>query len=228
MFVQVERLSYEGKLEEFTAPKWYYKKFIPPYTVLIDLELWEEAILANMKPKGRYNIRLAKKKWVVVEQVEKNLRNIEMFHELMRETTQRDGFAGNSMQYYQSFLESIEDSQLFFAYHEGSVIAAGIFVVSENVMTYYYGASTHAKKNLMAPYALQWAAIEHAMKRWLKYYDFLWVAGPDEKNSSLAGVTDFKMKLSKNRIEVSDSFIYIHKKMKYSFIKLLGRIKSYL
>jgi lipid II:glycine glycyltransferase (peptidoglycan interpeptide bridge formation enzyme) len=40
----------------------YYKKFITPYTALIDLEKTEEDILADMKPKGRYNIKLAKKK----------------------------------------------------------------------------------------------------------------------------------------------------------------------
>lgn len=40
----------------------YYKKFIPPYTALIDLTQSEDEILAAMKPKGRYNIRLATKK----------------------------------------------------------------------------------------------------------------------------------------------------------------------
>jgi len=40
----------------------HYKKFITPHTAVIDLEKSEEEILANMKPKGRYNIRLAEKK----------------------------------------------------------------------------------------------------------------------------------------------------------------------
>jgi lipid II:glycine glycyltransferase (peptidoglycan interpeptide bridge formation enzyme) len=40
----------------------YYKKFIPPYTALIDLTQSEDEILAAMKPKGRYNIKLAGKK----------------------------------------------------------------------------------------------------------------------------------------------------------------------
>jgi lipid II:glycine glycyltransferase (peptidoglycan interpeptide bridge formation enzyme) len=40
----------------------YYKKFITPYTAIIDLNLSEDEILSLMKPKGRYNIRLAEKK----------------------------------------------------------------------------------------------------------------------------------------------------------------------
>lgn len=236
LFVQVETIDYsmqplslekgENSRESFVSK--YYKKFIPPYTALIDLELGEEGILANMKPKGRYNIKLARKKWVVVEQVEKNLGNIETFHKLMSETTSRDNFAGNTLEFYTTFLESLDDSQLFFAYHEEEVIAAWIFVAFENTMIYYYGASSSQKRNLMAPYLLQWTAIEHGVKRGLKYYDFLWVAGPDEENSPLAGVTDFKLKLTKNRVLVSDSYIYIHKKWKYFLIKLLGKIKSFL
>jgi len=48
--------------QEGEFPTGYYKKFIPPYTALIDLTQTDEEILAAMKPKGRYNIRLAEKK----------------------------------------------------------------------------------------------------------------------------------------------------------------------
>ena len=163
LFVQVETIDYHSD-QKIDAGK-YYKKFIPPYTALIDLEKSEDDILAAMKPKGRYNIKLARKKGVVVEQVEKHLGNIQEFHTLMSETTSRDNFAGNTLKFYETFLESLEDSQLFFAYHEWEVIAAGIFVCSWDTMIYYYGASSSHKRNLMAPYLLQWTAIEHAKKR---------------------------------------------------------------
>jgi len=204
----------------------YYKKFIPPYTALINLTQSEEEILAAMKPKGRYNIKVARKKWVVVEQVDTHIGNITKFHKLMSETTARDSFAGNTIEYYKVFLESLENSQLFFAYHEQEIIAAGIFITQGEVMTYYYWASSNHKRNLMAPYLLQWTAIEHAIKRGCKIYDFLGVAWDDEKNSSLAGVTDFKMKLNPNKTLVSGSSLYIHKKLKYQVIKLLRKLKK--
>jgi len=46
----------------------------------------------------------------------------------MQETTSRNNFAGNTLEYYKVFLESLDNSQMMFAYHEGEVIAAGIFV----------------------------------------------------------------------------------------------------
>lgn len=224
LFVQIETIDYSWELTEIAGK--YYKKFIPPYTALIDLTLWEEEVLKAMKPKGRYNIKLARKKWVVVEQVEKHIWNIKKFHALMSETTQRDNFAGNTLEYYKIFLESLDNAQMFFAYHEEEIIAAGIFVIEDNVMTYYYWASSNHKRNLMAPYLLQWAAIEHAMKRGCEIYDFLWVAGDDEKNSRLSWVTDFKMKLSPKKTLVSQASIYVNKKWKYQVIKWLRKLKK--
>jgi lipid II:glycine glycyltransferase (peptidoglycan interpeptide bridge formation enzyme) len=58
-------LSYDVHKEEKSIIKLkqgYYKKFITPYTAVINLEKSEEEILARMKPKGRYNIRLSEKK----------------------------------------------------------------------------------------------------------------------------------------------------------------------
>jgi lipid II:glycine glycyltransferase (peptidoglycan interpeptide bridge formation enzyme) len=46
----------------------------------------------------------------------------------MRETTARDNFSGNNLEYYEKLLKNIESSQIFFAYFESKVIAAGIFV----------------------------------------------------------------------------------------------------
>lgn len=239
LFLQIETIDYSmqpsspwGEEIQRWGFEWrnclykYYKKFIPPYTALIDLTLWEEEILKAMKPKGRYNIKLAWKKWVVVEQVEKHIWNIKKFHALMSETTARDAFAGNTLEYYKVFLESLDHAQMFFAYHEQEIIAAGIFVVERDVMTYYYGASSSNKRNLMAPYLLQWTAIEHAIKRGCKVYDFLGVAGDEETGSSLAGVTDFKMKLSPKKTLVSLSNIFVNKKIKYQVITFMRKLKK--
>ncbi len=232
LFLQIETLDYDWtsfpnireRIQDWVIS--YYKKFIPPYTAVIDLTKTDEEILAAMKQKGRYNIRLAEKKWVIIEQVDKNPYNARIFHELMNTTTARNKFAGNTQKYYEEFLSRIEDSQLLFAYFEEKVIAAGIFVYEWDSAIYYYWASDNEYRKVMAPYLLQWKAIGHAMKRGCKIYDFLWVAGPDEVNSALAGVTDFKRKLTPDIRKVSDSYMYIHKKWKYRLIGLLKNLKK--
>ena len=236
LFIQVETLDYNPpSSEDNSVPlnkgewakrkgdfrEWYYKKFITPYTAVIDLEKSEEEILAAMKPKGRYNIRLAEKKWVKCEMVEKSDWHIEKFYNLMNETTSRDKFSGHSFEYFKTFLTSLENSELMLAYYEDQIIAGGIFVFDEDVSIYYYGASGNAHRNLMAPYLLQWSAIKIAKSRRSKLYDFLGVATPGSENDPLAGVTSFKKKLTKDIREVSSSSIYVNKKLKYNLIKLL-------
>ena len=227
LFVQIETLNYSWISETsfFSFKKKYYKKFIPTDTCVIDLEKSEEEILWEMKPKGRYNIRLARKKWIVVEQVEKTSENIQIFFKLIEATTSRDKFSGNTLEYYTLFLEALENSQIFFSYYEGEVISAGIFIPSGEVYTYYYGASSNSHRNLMAPYLLQWEAIQHAKKRGYTLYDFLGISSPWEKNSPLAWVTDFKKKFSQDIRRVSNAYIFIRKKWKYFWIMFLRKFK---
>lgn len=231
LFFQIESLDYEEKnifLNEKWFEKWYYKKFITPYTVIINLTKSEEEILAEMKQKWRYNIRLAEKKWVEIYEAEKTDKNIKIFYDLMNETTSRDWFFWNKFDYYKIFLEELDFSKLLFADYEGKIISAWIFTYFWKEAIYYYWASTSDKnfRNLMAPYLLQWEAIKIWKKLWCEIYDFLWIASPDDENSPLLWVTDFKLKFTKDSRNVSTSFIYKHKKFKYFLIEFLRKFKK--
>jgi len=54
---------------------------------------------------------------VQVREVEKSGKNIKIFYDLMQETTSRDHFSGNTLKYYQEFLEQ-KNVALLFALHE--------------------------------------------------------------------------------------------------------------
>ena len=204
--------------------EWYYKKFIPPYSALIDMTQSLDDILAGMKSKGRYNIKLAQKKWVTCRAVEKTPENIRHFYNILLETTTRDSFAGNSLEYYTQFLNILTGSELFLAYLDEEVIAGGIFVFDTEVSLYYYWASSNKHRNVMAPYLVQYTALCEAKNRGSRYYDFLWVAWPNEKNSPLAGVTDFKKKFTADIRHVSQSYIWVRNKPFYMIIQLLRKL----
>src|SRR5690349_6913274 len=68
----------------------------PPRTIVIDIRNDEESILARMKQKCRYNIRLAEKKGVTV----RPWGDIPAFHAMMQVTGGRDGFGVHSQEYY--------------------------------------------------------------------------------------------------------------------------------
>jgi len=233
LFVQIETLDYTEKkeniyIELFKQNIWYYKKFITPFTAVIDLEKSEDEILALMKPKGRYNIKLASKKWVEVKSVDKTVENIKKYYNLMLETTSRDNFFGNSLDYYITFLEKLDNSHLLLAFKDNKVIAGWIFIFDKNLSIYYYWASTSKKeyRNLMAPYLIQWEAIKIAKSNNSKIFDFLWVSNPKNENDPLSWVTSFKKKLTSDIRFVSEWYIFINKKFSYNIFKILRKIKS--
>ena len=231
LFIQIENIDYFSlnlSIDSKNFKPWFYKKFITPYTAVINIEESEDIILSKMKPKWRYNIRLAEKKWVVVKEYEKNKKNIKDFYNLIIETTTRDWFSWNSLDYYEKFLNLIPESKLLSAEYDWKIIASWIFTYNDDTVIYYYWASTSDKeyRNLMAPYLLQWMAIKIWKDLWFKLYDFLWVSSPWEENSSLAWVTDFKKKFTSDIRKVSSSYIYVNKKFKYWFINFLRKIKK--
>ena len=154
----------------------------PPRTIIVDIKGAEEEILARMKQKTRYNIRLAEKKGVTVRVWD----DIEAFHQMMLLTGGRDGFGVHSLEYYRRAYELLQPKrmgELLLAEYEGKPLAA-LFVARNGNRAYYlYGASTDEERNRMPTYLLQWEAMKWAKARGCEEYD-LWGV-PDEEAVTL-------------------------------------------
>lgn len=59
------------------------------------------------------------------------------------------------------------------------VIAGLMGVIHNSAAFYYYGASDYRHRALMAPYLLQWEAMQLARTRGARFYDLLGVAPPE-------------------------------------------------
>lgn len=154
----------------------------PPHTLIIDIKDSEENILARMKQKTRYNIRLAVKKGVTTRTWD----DIESFHRMMLLTGGRDGFGIHSLEYYQRAYELLhprEMGEILVAEYEGRPLAALFVARSGNRAYYLYGASTDEERNRMPAYLLQWEAMKWAKARGCEEYD-LWGI-PDEQEGTL-------------------------------------------
>ena len=77
-------------------------------TVLIDLTLSEEELLARMKQKTRYNIRLAEKKGVSLRVGKPE--DFGMLYKMYAETSVRDGFVIRDESYYRTVWKLFMDS----------------------------------------------------------------------------------------------------------------------
>jgi peptidoglycan pentaglycine glycine transferase (the first glycine) len=154
----------------------------PPRTITLSIKDDEEKILARMKPKCRYNIRLAEKKGVTIRAWD----DIPAFHEMMIVTGGRDNFGVHSKEYYQRAYELFHSKgtcELLVAEYAGKPLASLMVFANGKRSWYVYGASNDHERNRMPTYLLQWEAICWAKARGCEEYD-LWGV-PDESEETL-------------------------------------------
>lgn len=165
-------------------------------TMLIDLRGSEEELLAGMKQKTRYNLRLAERKGVVVRRGDRA--DFAQFYRMYAETSVRDGFVIRSQAYYNAVWEAFFASGLLIpliAEVEGEAVAGLMLFVFGKQSWYLYGMSRDKAREWMPNYLLQWEAMKASKAAGCETYD-LWGA-PDEFNEGDAmwGVYRFKVGL---------------------------------
>lgn len=145
----------------------------PPRTLVVDLRPEPEVILARMKQKTRYNIRLAEKKGVTTRLGEAS--DLNHFIRLMAQTGQRNAFGIHDPDYYRAVYELFAPDQvaLWLAEYAGRPLA-GVMVFRHGAQAaYLYGASSDEERSRMPTYAVQWAAMLWARAQNCASYD-LW------------------------------------------------------
>jgi peptidoglycan pentaglycine glycine transferase (the first glycine) len=162
-------------------------------TVEIPLDATEDQLLAGMKQKTRYNIRLAERKGVVVRSGSAN--DFPVIAEMYAETAARDGFAVRPAAYYLDGWKTLHEAGMahpLLAEVDDRPVAAIILVRFGERAIYMYGASRNEARERMPNYLLQWEAIRWAKEKGCTVYD-LWGA-PDELNETdrMWGVWRFK------------------------------------
>ena len=194
---EVERPSPLGSkfTQELSQRGWLFSEEQIQFrnTVELDLTQSEENLLAAMKSKTRYNIRLAERTGIVVRPGSEA--DFPVMAEMYAETAVRDGFGIRPTAYYldawQSFYQA-EMGHLLIAEFEGDPVAAVYLVRFGQRAIYMYGASTDKERQRMPNHLLQWEAIRWAKAQGCTIYDF-WGA-PDDfvESDRLWGVWRFK------------------------------------
>ena len=167
-------------------------------TALLDLTPDEDALLAAMKPKWRYNIRLAERRGVTIRRGD--VADLQTFYALYRETGGRDGFIVRPFDYYEetwrTFMQPVAAdapcADLLLAEVEGNAVAGLILFRFGRRTWYMYGASSDRQRAAMPNHLLQWEAMRLARAAGCTVYD-LWGA-PDKlhESDSMWGVWRFK------------------------------------
>ena len=185
IFLKVEPDGWDDEFQLISLPSFLVTSphnIQPPRTIIINIQDSEENILSRMKPKCRYNIRLAEKKGVTVRAWD----DIAAFHAMMTITGGRDGFGVHSKEYYQRAYELFHPKgtcELLVAEYEGKPLSSLMVFANAKRAWYVYGASNNEERNRMPTYLLQWEAIRWAKARGCEEYD-LWGV-PDESEETL-------------------------------------------
>jgi lipid II:glycine glycyltransferase (peptidoglycan interpeptide bridge formation enzyme) len=184
-------LSHKKRLKKASAD------IQPPHTIVLDLTQSEDELLAHMKHKTRYNIRLAEKKGVEV--VEAGIERLSEWYSLYRETGIRDRIALHSFQYYETFFrlaagygEGAPAVKLLLAVIDGETVAGIIIALKGKTAWYMYGASSQIKRNYMPNHLLQWRAIQASKKAGCIKYDFFGIPPENDADHPLHGLYRFK------------------------------------
>lgn len=157
------------------------KPLFTKYNFLIDLTKSEDALLNNMHPKTRYNVRLAFRYGVEVKQRSDD-RAFEDYLKLYFETTNRQGYHGHSETYHRKawdLLKKANMARILIATFKDTPLSTWMLVNFKDTLYYPYGGSSLEYKNVMANNLVAWEAIKLGKKMGLKKFDMWGALGPD-------------------------------------------------
>jgi peptidoglycan pentaglycine glycine transferase (the first glycine) len=146
----------------------------PSETLVIDLGCTSEQMLANMQPKGRYNLRLSWR-YGVESHFSQADWAIPQFYDLFWETVERQKFFGEPYGFFINLCQTLfrdDMAEIGLVKWQGETLAA-ILILYWGDRTYYlYGGRSDRHPQVMASYAMHWAGMQRAKSRGCKTYDF--------------------------------------------------------
>jgi len=191
-----------GFVTGFRESKHYYG--LPRDTQCIDLDPSKDDIMAQMKPKGRYNVRVARRHGVsVVEDV--SSQGIADFLNIYEETFARKKLTAKNYKLISIILASGRGS-VFFAEYQGTRLATALVVYFADTATYFYGGSRAIHRNVMAPYLLHFEIMRKAKALGCRYYDLFGVAPSGALDDGWKDISVFKRKLGGRELRLAGAF----------------------
>ena len=193
----------------------------PRQNLVIDLQKSEDELLASMHEKTRYNMRVAVKHGIAVEQKQDS----DAFLRLVKETATQQKLRTYSDSYYRTlaevFLENAQGARgvLFMAVFGQKPLSAAFSIGFGKRLTYLHGGSSRERKEVMAPYALHWEIMRWAKQNGYLEYD---MGGIDEVR--WLGLTRFKKGFGGRVEEFSPAYELPFDKVKYAAYRLTRRL----
>lgn len=190
----------------------------------------DETLFAQMKEKGRYNIRIAEKNNVMIREgtVKSCEDDVAIFYSLFKQTATREKFAIRSESYFQELATTLyrhHAGGVFIAQYQHQPVAAAIITLHEGLASYLYGASSREHREVMAPYGMHWAVMQWAHSHSAEYYDLLAISPEGKTKHKFDGITQFKQRFGGEAIHLMGCYDLVFQPSWYSAFKLAEKIR---
>lgn len=147
-----------------------------------------EAMLASFRRTTRYNIRLAERQGVTVEEVT----GTEELYRQIQATARRHRVEMDGPEYHRALVESLPDVHLYVARHEGVALAANLVVRHDRRSYYLLAGSNGFRRELKPNYALLWRTLVDAYTVGCADHDLYGMPPPDDPTHPWRGLSEFK------------------------------------
>ncbi len=188
-----------------------------------------QQIMANFRKNTRREIKHAKKSGIKISK-SNNPDDIKAFYELQLETAQRHKFVPFSYdRLFYEFDEFVktDNATLYSAYSpENQLIAQAFLIFYGSEVSYHYGASTPLARSQPGAYLLQWVAINDAINKGFKRYNFWGVVKPEDTKHRFYGVSVFKRGFRGEDVEYLHAHDLVINKPKYAVNWLVESIRK--
>ena len=199
-------------------------------SIIIDLTAEPDQLLAQMKGKWRYNIRLAERRGVTVRSG--SISDLPAFYQMYAQTARRDRFLIRPEAYYHDVwgqFMTAGRAEMLLAEVDQELVAGLILFIFGSKAWYMYGASTGQQRTLMPNHLLQWQAMVRAKSRGCDVYDMWGAPNTFDPSDTMWGVYRFKRGFGGQVVQGLGAFDYPARPTLYwTFNVIMPRARSLL
>lgn len=155
----------------------------------------EDEIMKGMRKNTRNLVRRASRDGVEIVRSEDPVADLPVFITLHEETRKRHKFTPYTDAFFEAQVRHFSaenECTMYKAMYEGEVISCSVHMHAFGETSYHHGASTLKHAKIPSSYLLQWTAIQDAIARKDRVYNFWGVSPEGQKKHPFAGVRTFK------------------------------------
>lgn len=211
------------------------KPMFTKYNFVIDLTRSEEELLTAMHQKTRYNIKVAQKHGVIIEE-RTNKEGFEIYLKLYFETTRRQKYHGHNEHYHREAWKIMKQAgmaRILVAFYQPPnsdtriPLTAWMLFNFKDTLYYPYGGSSLEYRNVMSSTLLAWEAIKLGKKLKLKTFDLWGALGPNpDPKDPWYGFHHFKEGLGGKLVENIGTFDLVLNQPLYQAFTLIDKTAS--